>query len=181
MENTYFSYNGIPHYIGQLTELKILDVADTLFVGELDGSIFEPLTQLLYLEIGGNLYNSTLPQEIIELPNLEAIYAYDCGLTGDVEFLPSLNKIVEIWLDENPDLGGTIPTEIGRLNTMASLSLTNCDMWGQIPSEIGKLTMMEQMWFFGNWFSGMLPPLGYFECRYIVIHRHSFVPILIWT
>jgi Leucine-rich repeat (LRR) protein len=157
VEGTSFAFDGIPSYISQLTELKILDVSETLFIGELDGSIFEPLTELMYLEMGGNLYNSTLPQQIIDLPNLEAFYAYESGLTGDIGFLPSMSKIVEIWLDENPDLGGTIPTEVGQLTNIKSLSATNCDMWGQIPSEIGKLTLMEQMWFYGNWFSGTIP------------------------
>jgi hypothetical protein len=151
---TSFAYNGIPLYISKLSELKILDISDTYFIGELDGSIFAPLTQLMYLEMGGNFYNSTLPQQLIDLPNLEALYAYECGLKGDIGFLPSMGKIVELWLDGNADLGGTIPTEVGQLTNMASLSATNCDMWGQIPSELGKLTMMEQMWFYGNWFSG---------------------------
>jgi hypothetical protein len=54
-----------------------LDVSSALFIGELDGSIFAPMQELMYLEMGGNLYNSTLPQEIAKLPKLEALYAFD--------------------------------------------------------------------------------------------------------
>ncbi len=157
LEQTFLSYNGIPSYISHLSELKILDVSETLFIGDLDGSIFTPLTNLIYLEMGGNLYNTTLPEEITSLPSLEALYIYENGLEGDLTFLPKLSKIVELWIDGNPDLTGTIPTEIGLLTNMMSLSATHCDLWGQIPTEIGKLTLMEQMWFYGNWFSGTIP------------------------
>lgn len=157
IENTYFSYDGVPPYISQLSDLKILDISENYFIGDLDGSIFAPLTQLLYLEMGGNLFNSTMPVEISKLPNLEALYAYDNGLEGDVEFLSHLKHVVEVWLDDNPDLGGSIPTQIGHLTNMASLSVSNCDMEGPLPTEIGKLVEMEQMWFYGNWFNGSIP------------------------
>lgn len=157
VEKTFFSYDGIPPYISQLAELKILDMSEALFVGDLDGSIFSPLTQLLYLELGGNLFNTTLPQEISSLPNLEALYVYDNGLQGDLSFVSDMSKIVELWMDENVDLTGTIPTTIGLLTNLMSLSITNCDLSGQIPTEIGQLTMMEQMWFYGNWLTGSIP------------------------
>jgi Leucine-rich repeat (LRR) protein len=134
-----------------------LDVSNTLFYGELDGSIFQPLQKLLYLELGGNVYNSTLPQEIVQLPHLEALYIYDVGLEGDLEFISDLGHMYELWMDDNPLIVGTLPSEIGALTSLASLSLSNCDLSGQIPSQIGALTQMEQMWLFGNWLSGTVP------------------------
>jgi hypothetical protein len=145
IEQTSFAYDGIPPYLSNLKELKILNMAETLFLGELDGSIFAPLQHLIYLEMGGNLYNSSIPTEIMYLPNLEAFYIYDSGLVGDIEFLPNMKKIVEVWLDENPDMEGTIPTGIGKLTDLASFSVTRCDLWGQIPTEFGKLTDLEQV------------------------------------
>lgn len=158
VEGTLFSHDGIPPYIGLLPKLQILDIAETLFVGEIDGSIFEPLTELLFLEMGGNMFNSTMPLEIINLSNLEALYAYSTGLEGQADFIPLLSdSLFELWLDDNPNLGGTIPPQIGRMTNLASFSVTGCDFWGQIPTEIGRLTLMEQMWFFGNRFSGTIP------------------------
>lgn len=135
----------------------VLDVSNTLFYGELDGSIFKPLQKLLYLELGGNMYNSSLPQEIATLPDLEALYIYDTGLEGDLEFLSDVGPMYELWMDDNPYLVGTIPSEIGTLTTLASLSISNCDLWGQIPTEVGHLTLLEQIWLFGNWLSGTVP------------------------
>jgi Leucine-rich repeat (LRR) protein len=79
------------------------------------------------------------------------------GLVGEIEFISAMTNIFELWFDENEGLVGTIPTEIGTLTELASLSFSNCDLSGVIPTEIGKLTKMEQMWLFGNWFSGDIP------------------------
>jgi hypothetical protein len=78
------------------------------------------------------------------------------------------NILVELWLDLNPGLGGTIPTEIGlRYNTLGtcrtrhviqtqkrnktlmlhpkeSLSLTDCSLSGTIPTELGNLLLMRK-------------------------------------
>jgi hypothetical protein len=135
----------------------ILVIASALFFGDLDGSIFEPMTELIYLELGGNSFNSTIPLEISKLPKLEAFYGYDCDLEGDIEYIANMDNIFELWMDDNPGLIGTIPTEIGKLTSLASLSFSGCDLSGRIPTEIGELIMMEQMWLFGNWLSGEIP------------------------
>ena len=147
IEQTSFAFDGIPPYLSKLKELKVLDISNTLFMGELDGSIFSPMQNLMYLEMGGNIYNSTMPSEIAALPSLEAFYIYDTGLWGDVEFLPKMQNIVELWLDQNPDLEGTIPTAIGNLGALASFSVTYCDLSGQIPTQFGKLSSLEQVSF----------------------------------
>ena len=145
VEQTSFAFDGVPPYLSNLKELKILDISETYFFGELDGSIFAPLQNLMYLEMGGNIYNSTIPSEIANLPNLEAFYLYDTGLWGDIELVPKMHKIVELWLDQNPDLEGTIPRSIGNLQNLASFSVTHCDLSGQIPTQFGKLSELEQV------------------------------------
>jgi hypothetical protein len=145
VEQTSFAFDGVPPYLSNLKELKILDISETYFFGELDGSIFAPLQNLMYLEMGGNIYNSTIPSEIANLPNLEAFYLYDTGLWGDIELVPKMHKIVELWLDQNPDLEGTIPPSIGNLQNLASFSVTHCDLSGQIPTQFGKLSELEQV------------------------------------
>ena len=64
---------------------------------------------------------------------------------------------MEVWIDDNPNLGGSIPTEIGDHTTLKSLSVSNCGLTGEIPSEIGLLTDMEQMWLYGNYLEGKIP------------------------
>jgi hypothetical protein len=108
-----------------------LDISYTTFYGPLDGSIFKPLQELVYLEMGGNWYNSTFPMAIATLPKLEALYVDDTNLQGDIEFIHAMSAIFEIWLDNNPVLGGTIPTETGLHRDLSSMSLTNCNITGK--------------------------------------------------
>lgn len=144
ISNTAFAFDGIPPYLSNLKELKTLDISETLFLGELDGSIFAPLQELVYLEMGQNFYNSTLPSEIYTLPKLQAFYIDSSGLMGDVDFLPKMHQAVELWLDDN-DLEGPIPSRVGKLTNLRSISATNCMMTGQLPTELGKLTALQQV------------------------------------
>jgi Leucine-rich repeat (LRR) protein len=133
-------------------------MADTLMTGPLEGAVFEKMSHLRYLEISENAFNSTIPELLAKLPKLSAFYAYDCGIQGELQdFLPHMKSMFELWMDDNDDLGGTIPTLIGGLTDLASLSLANNDIVGTIPSEIGKLTKMDQMWLYGNWITGTIP------------------------
>ena len=88
---------------------------------------------------------------------MEALYAYDCGLEGSLDSITDMEEIFELWLDDNPRLYGSIPSDIGQLTKLGSFSISNNDMTGSIPTQLGHLTHMEQMWLFGNWFEGEIP------------------------
>jgi Leucine-rich repeat (LRR) protein len=157
-QDTLIASEGIPTQISSLTKLEVLITANTSITGPLDGRVFEPLTRLRYLELSDNALNSTIPQQIADLPNLHALYAYRSGITGNVQdFLPRMKSIFEIWLDDNYELGGTLPTTVGLLTNLASFSISNGDLSGTIPSEIGLLSNMQQLWLYGNYLSGDIP------------------------
>jgi hypothetical protein len=155
--STSFEYDGVPPQIGKLTKLKELDFSYTLFFGELNGAAFENLSNLKYLVMDGNAYNSSLPTQIVNLPQLEYLYVGFSFLEGDLSFLPQMPTIFELWIDDNPGLSGTIPTTIGQASTLVSLSVTNCDLSGPLPTELGQLTDMIQMWLFDNTLTGTIP------------------------
>ena len=135
-----------------------MDVANTFFLGQFQEYIFEDLEDLIYLDIGDNLYNMTVPTLLTELPNLKALYAYDCGLEGKVqEFVPRFkHHMFELWMDNN-NLRGSLPTQLGAITGLASLSLSDNAITGTIPTEIGNLLDMEQMWLYGNYLTGDIP------------------------
>jgi hypothetical protein len=155
--STSFEYDGIPSQLGRLTKLKELDFSYTLYFGQLKGDAFKPLTNLKYLVMDGNAYNSSLPTELIQLPELEYLYAGFSFLHGDLAFIPRMPKIFELWIDDNPDIKGTIPTTIGQATSLVSLSATNNGLSGPIPSEIGQLTDMIQLWLYDNQLTGTIP------------------------
>ncbi|CAB9520728.1 leucine rich repeat [Seminavis robusta] len=105
----------------------------------------------------GNAYNSSIPVEIGELPNLQFLYAENSFVEGDLSFMEPMQSIVECWVDQNPGLGGTIPTTIGNVQTLKSWSISRCGFNGPIPSELGNLKDMVRMWLYDNMFTGAVP------------------------
>jgi hypothetical protein len=155
--STSFEYDGVPTELGKLSLLKELDFSYTLYLGPLRGEVFANLPNLKYLVMDGNGYNSSLPTELVALPELEYLYAGFSFIEGSLDFVSSMPKIFELWMDDNPGIGGTIPTTIGDAPNLVSLSATNCNIEGTIPTEIGKLTDMIQMWLFDNKLTGTIP------------------------
>jgi len=155
---TSFQYEGVPPSIGKLTKLKELDLSNTFMFGSLDGATFANLSNLRYLSMENNAYNSPVPIELAQLPNLQYLYAGFSNIEGSLDFMASMPKIAELWLDDNPELKGTIPSSIGNMKQLASFSVSNCGLTGTIPSEIGAATSMVQMWLDGNELSGAIPP-----------------------
>jgi Leucine-rich repeat (LRR) protein len=155
--STFFAYDGIPTEIGLLTNLIEYDCSYTVYYGPLQDAPFTNLTNLTYLDISGNSYNSSIPSSISNLPSLKSFYAGNSYLSGTLDFIKGMKSITEMWLDQNPGLNGTIPSAIGNLTKLTSLSVTNCSLQGTLPSEMGELTAIEQMWFYGNYLSGTVP------------------------
>lgn len=154
---TSFEYDGVPTELGKLSLLKELDFSYSLYFGELRGEVFSNFPNLKYLSMDGNAYNSSLPTELIALPQLEYLYAGFTFLQGSLDFVPSMPRIFELWMDDNPGIGGSIPTAIGDSPNLVSLSISNCGLTGTIPTEIGKMTNMIQMWLYDNKLDGTVP------------------------
>eukprot|EP00980_Cylindrotheca_fusiformis_P009155 scaffold1992_cov113-Cylindrotheca_fusiformis.AAC.20 len=154
---TSFEYDGIPTEIGLLTNLVEYDCSYTLYFGNLDGQVFSQLSNLNYLNIDGNSYNSTLPQELVDLPQLEYLYAGNSFIEGNLDFISQMPMIYELWIDENPGIKGTIPASLGTVSTLASWSATGCSLTGSLPAEIGQMTDLVQLWLYDNKLTGTIP------------------------
>jgi Leucine-rich repeat (LRR) protein len=156
--NTYFVYNGIPDEIQYLTELVELDISYMLWYGSLDTNphIWKPLTKLESLVMGGNDYNSNLPQELVTLPNLKYLYAEYSNVEGNLDFVAQMPKIQQLWIDQN-NIQGTIPASIGSSITLKSFSVTKCNIGGSLPPQIGDIASLEELWVSYNQLTGTIP------------------------
>mmetsp|Transcript_13108 Transcript_13108/g.18560 ORF Transcript_13108/g.18560 Transcript_13108/m.18560 type:complete len:908 (+) Transcript_13108:46-2769(+) len=153
--DTFFEYDGIPTEIGLLTNLRHYEADYTVYYGPLRGEIFESLTQLEILIIGGNSYGSPVPTQLSALPKLKYFYIEDSHVTGDLDYLENMTSLVDHAAYGNPALGGTIPSTLPT--TLKGLAMHDCSITGTIPSEMGLLTDMQQIWFNSNELSGVIP------------------------
>lgn len=137
-----------------------MDISNTNFDGPIRGEAFEGLNQLTFLDMAFNLYSTTIPSQITNLPQLNTFYldsvVFVEGAVQDLEFLIGMPSIFECWMDLT-EFPTTIPTEIGTLSTLASFSLTFCNLMGTIPSEMGNLSALRRLWLYQNQLTGTIP------------------------
>jgi hypothetical protein len=140
-DDTNFQNNpGVPTEIGNLKKLGFYNAARTLYRGPLNGASFpSDLLDLYWIELEFNGFNSSIPLAIGQLPNLTNFFIRDSFIEGDLEYLRTAPKIRTNWVDINPGLAGPLPTFLGSLSTLGSLSVTDCSFTGTLPTEIGFL------------------------------------------
>ena len=73
------------------------------------------------------------------------------GVTTDIN-----NRVTGLYLSDN-QLTGEVPTELGSLANLESLSLWGNQLTGEIPTELGNLSNLEQLWLWGNQLTGPIP------------------------
>jgi Leucine-rich repeat (LRR) protein len=121
----------LPSFIGQWTNLQILDLS--------------------FNTLGGNI-----PASWSNLVNLQECYLGTNNLSGSLPTLPaSWPGIVQLSLGNNSFTGG-IPTEWTTLN-LIGLDVSNNNLSGEIPSGFGSMTNLETLRMENNDFSGCYP------------------------
>jgi len=157
-EHLYFQNTA---FAGSLAPLPVnlveFDCSYTLIDGGLTNEVFSGLDSLIFAMLDGNAYNSSVPTVFSSLPNLEFLYISDAFISGDLSYMQGMPKLIEHWIDLNEGLQGTIPSSIGSITTLKSLSLSQSSLTGTLPTELGLLSNMIQMWFFDNFLEGQIP------------------------
>jgi len=154
---TFFEHDGIPSELSQLSNLVELDISFTSWFGPLQSNPWSQLTRLEYLVMNGNVFNTTLPNELIELPNLQYLYVVDSFLKGDLEWVSRMPAIRELWVDNNP-LSTGIPVSLTTVSTLASFSAGNCGLTGSIPASLGNMAdTMTHLWLNDNELTSDIP------------------------
>lgn len=146
----------IPHEIGDLTNLTVLD----LYTNQLTGSIppeIGKLTSLTELNLHLNQLTGSIPPEIGNLTNLINWYMKSNQLTGHIPpEIGNLKNLRDLYLHTN-QLDGPIPTEIGNLTNLINLDIHNNQLTDTISSEIGNLTDLTLLSLCNNQLSGSIP------------------------
>jgi len=181
--NTHSSATIIVEETGFTGDIPLLpenlvnfNIKNAFYTGGFTNENFALVTQLNYLNLDGNILNSTIPTVLVELPDLEYLYVSDNFMFGDLSPLEGLPAIIELWADGNPGIGGPLYSWLGSMTTLASLSLAYNGLTGSIPSEMGNLVEMEQVWLQVNYLTGTVPTeLGQLtKMRHLELESNSF-------
>ena len=147
----------IPESIGNLTNLTVLRIGNTLCEGEIPNSIGN-LTNLNDLGIWGNdLISGEIPESIGNLLELELLSIEDNNNIGVIpESIGNLTNLIFLDLEDN-QLSGEIPESIWNLTNLIWLDLGDNQLVGEISDEISNLDSIMVMSLTDNQLSGEIP------------------------
>ncbi|PPR88687.1 hypothetical protein GOBAR_AA31997 [Gossypium barbadense] len=158
--HNYFS-GSIPDNLGNLRNLKILNLENNNLTSSGMSFLFS-LTDCRVLEkfiFNRNPFISAeLPRVVGNLSSsLELFSAYSCNIKGSIPSeIENLSHLIDIELGGNK-LIGPIPTTIGGLQELQSLSFEHNKLEGSIPSELCHLNKLAFLFFTNNKLSGPIP------------------------
>ena len=133
-------FTGIlPHHLPPT--LADMDVEANGLTGTLPTELGR-LTNLGSLWMGLNSLSGPIPSEVGRLTALDSLVLDDCGISGtipsEIALLPDL---VQLALEHNPMLTGTIPANLGSMvgnesSSLARIKLQNTSLTGTIPDHL---------------------------------------------
>lgn len=158
---TSFEYPGVPTFIGQLSKLEEIDFSNSYYShGPIRAEAFANNTMLNYVALSKNTYTSTIPSTITNHPSIEFLYLQDVtfdGVKQSLDFLVGMPLLQETWNDLTSFDGG-LPTGLGSISTLVSISFSFCTLTGTIPTELGNLSSsMDRLWLYQNSLTGTIP------------------------
>ncbi|XP_058736312.1 receptor-like protein 7 [Vicia villosa] len=157
-----FNYSQIPPKIGELSQLRYLNLSLSVFFGEIPPQ-FSKLSKLLSLDLSFQTNSEVNPLQL-KHSNLRSMIQNSTKLEilrlGDLygEFptgvfhLPNL-KILNLRF--NPNLKGRLPEF--QSSSLTVLALDEAGFYGTLPISIGKLSSLNMLLIFGCHFSGYIP------------------------
>lgn len=155
LSNTNFS-GTLPHSIGNLKSLNILNLYYSNFSGTVPSSIGN-LSQLTNLDLSLNNFFGRLPDSIGNLKSLNVMKLYSCNFSGTFPYpFWNLSQITSLDLSFN-NFNGQLP-DLWNLTMFNSLSLTSDKFSGEAFSSLGNGPQLEYLGLRGNNFSGQIPP-----------------------
>ncbi|CAL5353123.1 unnamed protein product [Camellia sinensis] len=149
-----FPASIVPLFGSQLTNL---DISINQFMGTLPNSISNLSIQLSWLHIGENIIDGSIPEEIQNLVNLNALGMEYNLLTGIIP--TSVGKLSNLKILElrGNHLIGEIPSTIGNITQLLLLGLSNNSLEGNIPSSLKNCIYLQALHLYQNKLNGTIP------------------------
>ncbi|MBV7328780.1 hypothetical protein KFU94_11065 [Chloroflexi bacterium TSY] len=124
----------IPDTLGNLSKLAVLGLGSTQIGGPIPTK-FGKMSNLVALHLGANNLDGTIPKELGDLIKLTILDVRSNRLTGafpsELCVLSNLNKL---WLNNNPQLTGSLPTCLTNLRELQLFYFDDTDL--SCPEEL---------------------------------------------
>ncbi|KAL0456543.1 UNVERIFIED_CONTAM: putative LRR receptor-like serine/threonine-protein kinase [Sesamum latifolium] len=151
------SFNGeIPHEIGRLRRLELIEFSNNSFVGTIPRNLSQ-CQNLVYLNLIDNLLSGPIPLEIGSLYKLQALGLGDNDLSGPIP--PSVGNLTSLFLLSLRfcRLTGEIPESLTQLSGLTYFILGENNLTGTIPSGLFNISTLEIFEVYYNRLQGSIP------------------------
>ncbi|KAF0934829.1 hypothetical protein E2562_028834 [Oryza meyeriana var. granulata] len=161
LEHLSFPNNGLQGTIDgelliKLSDLVFLDLGGNRFSGKLSVSIGQ-LKRLEELRLDHNYISGELPSTLANCINLAAIVLKSNKFTGDLAKYHTTNAFPKMLNLGNNKFSGAIPKEIGQLKALLSLNLSFNNLHGEIPQSASNLKNLMVLDLSSNHLTGAIP------------------------
>ena len=152
-ENKWY---GVTITDGRVTALKFLKATVTAdWTIPADIANLTELTDLRFIDCK---VNGDIPDAIYSLEKLQSLYLTNNKVTGTLSpKIGQLKELTNIYIDQNPDLGGSLPEEIGQLSKLVNLNISKTAFSGTIPESVKTLDALKNFMAYTTKFSGNAP------------------------
>lgn len=162
MDSNQF-HGHIPPSIANASDMSVLQLLDNLFSGGVPPEVGR-LKNLTWLQLSGNLLQAKEPKDwefMTALTNCSQLKSLGLGLNMFEGVLPdsvsNLSTSLKVLVFEGNKISGSIPKDIGNLNSLQNLFLSKNSFTGPLPSSLSHLKSLGRLSASENKISGSIP------------------------
>ncbi|XP_031102006.1 receptor-like protein 12 [Ipomoea triloba] len=143
--------------IERLTKLRSLNLGENNLTGTIPSQIFSNMSKLRYFDCCYNLFQGSLPTNLVKLSMLKQLELDENQFSGSIPLtIGNLSSLRVLDLSYNM-LQGIIPLTLCNLHSLGYLVLSKNSLDGAIPKCLGNITSLISLSLSSNILEGSIP------------------------
>ncbi|KAG4937394.1 hypothetical protein JHK85_052313 [Glycine max] len=133
LADNHFNYSRIPSRIGELSQLRYLNLSQAYFFGEIPQQVSR-LSKLLSVDICGTFYSDSDNADYLLSLKISTLRSLIQNSTN-----------LEILLLDLVTISSSVPDIFTNITSLRQLSLYNCELYGEFPARIFHLANLRHL------------------------------------